>query len=130
MVGFARPSTVTDRARVVVGGLVAYSMKLTGRYWEHNAPTVWPPPCTMHEIRDLVERELPARTLSRAAPESLRGRLVGADAAACDRKDNPHTTGLLRARPRAFRGPNKRVATARIRRARGVAGKLRLRCTT
>ena len=59
VVGFARPSTVTDRAHVVVGGLVVYSMKLTGRYWEHNAPTVWPPPCTMHEMRDLVERELP-----------------------------------------------------------------------
>ncbi|HEY3833872.1 MAG TPA: class I SAM-dependent methyltransferase [Acidimicrobiia bacterium] len=59
VVGFARPSTAIDCARVVVGGLVAYAMKFTGRYWEHNAPTVWPPPCTMHEMRGLVAHELP-----------------------------------------------------------------------
>jgi hypothetical protein len=34
-------------------------MELRGRYWEHEAPTCWPPPCSTTQMRDVVERELP-----------------------------------------------------------------------
>lgn len=59
IVGFATSSGIGDRVRAIAGWLVKRSMQLRGRYWEHNAPTVWPPPSSSREMAALVERELP-----------------------------------------------------------------------
>jgi 2-polyprenyl-3-methyl-5-hydroxy-6-metoxy-1,4-benzoquinol methylase len=59
IVGFARPSSVTDHLRAIAGGTYAQVMKLRGYYWEHNAPTLWPPPCSMADMRQLATIELP-----------------------------------------------------------------------
>ena len=59
IVGFARPSGVRDRARAVAGLVLKRAVQLRGRYWEHRAPVVWPPPLSSKEMADLVERELP-----------------------------------------------------------------------
>ena len=59
IVGFATSSDIGDRARAIAGGLLKRSMQLLGRYWEHNAPTVWPPPLSSREMAALIERELP-----------------------------------------------------------------------
>lgn len=69
VVGFARPSSITDRLRAVLGGTWAQTMKLTGRYWEHHAPTVWPPPCTMAEMRRTAAVELPTARFRSLLPE-------------------------------------------------------------
>jgi ubiquinone/menaquinone biosynthesis C-methylase UbiE len=59
IVGFATPSSRGDVARGIAGALYRKSMELRGRYWEHEAPTCWPPPCSTAEMRDVVGRELP-----------------------------------------------------------------------
>jgi SAM-dependent methyltransferase len=59
IVGFAMPSGLLDRALIGAGFVYASSRKLTGRYWEHDAPKTWPPPCSIDEMRSLAERELP-----------------------------------------------------------------------
>ena len=58
IIGFARPSTFTDAARGVMGVTYKRGMQLRGRYWEHHAPTCWPPPLSMAEMRSLVDAEL------------------------------------------------------------------------
>jgi SAM-dependent methyltransferase len=62
IVGFARPSTVADRVRALVGTVWKRSAQLTGRYWEHQAPVAWPPPLSSKEMAALVQRELPGAT--------------------------------------------------------------------
>jgi SAM-dependent methyltransferase len=59
IVGFAKPSSRGDMVRGAVGALYKKSMELRGRYWEHHAPTCWPPPCSTAEMRDIVVGELP-----------------------------------------------------------------------
>ena len=58
-VGFARPSSSADLVRVVAGAVYKQSKQLLGQYWEHDAPTRWPPPCSLAEMRELVRTELP-----------------------------------------------------------------------
>lgn len=72
IVGFARPSSIGDRARAIVGHALKRAMQLRGRYWEHRAPTIWPPPQTSSELATLVDRELPGATFRNA----LSGRYV------------------------------------------------------
>jgi SAM-dependent methyltransferase len=59
IVSFATPSSCADRMRGLAGVVYKRSMQLRGRYWEHGAPTCWPPPCSTAEIRAVVGRELP-----------------------------------------------------------------------
>ncbi|WOC14009.1 class I SAM-dependent methyltransferase [Gordonia sp. MP11Mi] len=65
IVGLARPSAPVDYAYAVAG--VARHRWLSWRngYWEHSAPTVWPPPHTYTQVRDLVADELPGATWQR-----------------------------------------------------------------
>ena len=63
IVGFAGPSTVADHVRAAAGQLLKQSMKLRGRYWEHHAPVMWPPPLSSKQMAALVERELPGATI-------------------------------------------------------------------
>ncbi|MEZ5221854.1 MAG: class I SAM-dependent methyltransferase [Ilumatobacteraceae bacterium] len=64
-VGFAIPSDPWDRALIGAGFVYTSSRKLTGRYWEHDAPKTWPPPCSIDEMRCLVNRELPGAEFRR-----------------------------------------------------------------
>jgi SAM-dependent methyltransferase len=59
LVGFATPSSRGDLVRGVAGALFKKSMQIRGRYWEHEAPTCWPPPTSTAEMRQVVETELP-----------------------------------------------------------------------
>jgi len=59
IVGFATPSSGGDVARGVAGSLYKKSMQMRGKYWEHEAPTCWPPPCSIAEMRKVVANELP-----------------------------------------------------------------------
>jgi len=68
LVGFARPSTAGDQIRMVAGSAYGAFMKARGRYWEHNAPTVWPPPCSMAEMQDLAATEVPGAQFRRLLP--------------------------------------------------------------
>lgn len=65
IVGFATSSGNGDRVRAIAGGVMKRWMQWRGHYWEHNAPTVWPPPLSTNEMADLVERELPGATFRR-----------------------------------------------------------------
>lgn len=58
IVGFAMPSDLRDRALIAAGFVYTSSRRLTGRYWEHDAPKTWPPPCSIDEMRSLANREL------------------------------------------------------------------------
>jgi len=51
-----------------VAGAVAHRWHRRRRgYWEHSAPTVWPPPDTFADVRRTAERELPGVRLRRHA---------------------------------------------------------------
>jgi 2-polyprenyl-3-methyl-5-hydroxy-6-metoxy-1,4-benzoquinol methylase len=65
IVGFALPSDLADRVLIGAGFLFTSARKLTGRYWEHDAPKTWPPPCTVDEMRSLAESELPGAAVHR-----------------------------------------------------------------
>jgi len=44
-----------------IGAVVAHrAHRLTRRYWQHQAPILWPPPQTHHEMRRLAKQVLPA----------------------------------------------------------------------
>jgi SAM-dependent methyltransferase len=59
VVGLARSSMPRDLPRDLVG-FAAHRMYLLRRnYWEHSAPTVWPPPHTYREIREVAQNILP-----------------------------------------------------------------------
>jgi len=38
---------------------VRFGAKMMGRYWEHSAPTVWPPPLTYRQVKQLAGTVLP-----------------------------------------------------------------------
>ena len=65
IIGFAMPSDLMDRVLIAAGFVATTSRKLVGRYWEHDAPTTWPPPCSTAEMRALAERELPGADFRR-----------------------------------------------------------------
>ena len=66
IVGFATASGIWDRARAVAGMVFKWAKRLTGGYWEHQAPVVWPPPLSSVEMADLVRDELPGATFENA----------------------------------------------------------------
>lgn len=65
IVGFAKPSGPIDWGLIVAGFLLSRTRKLTRRYWEHHAPTRWPPPLTINEIRALAASEMPGAIFKR-----------------------------------------------------------------
>lgn len=65
IVGFARPSGPIDLTLIASGFVYKSARELRGRYWEHDAPTLWPPPLSINEMRTLVERELPGARFRR-----------------------------------------------------------------
>lgn len=58
VVGLAR-SEPRDAALHLVGVAQHQYLRRRRRYWEHTAPTVWPPPHTYREVRDVVRETLP-----------------------------------------------------------------------
>ena len=59
IVGVARSRYPADAA-VDLGATVATRLhKLTKTYWEHSAPTIWPPENTFGETRDIARSVLP-----------------------------------------------------------------------
>lgn len=59
LVGLARTRLPRDIPWELAGAVTTRVLKLSRTYWEHSAPTVWPPPTTHHEIRDIARRTLP-----------------------------------------------------------------------
>lgn len=65
MVGFAQPSGLTDRSLELAGAVRKRACQLQGRYWEHDAPVLWPPPLTSRQMAELGSIELPGSTFRR-----------------------------------------------------------------
>lgn len=67
VVGLARSSNLSDFAYDIAGAVATRFHKyvLRKRYWEHNAPKVWPPPLTYTQMRDLAARVLPGARFRR-----------------------------------------------------------------
>lgn len=61
IVGLAKARGLQDFAFNIAGAVATRFHKhvLRKRYWEHSAPTVWPPPHTYAEVRAVAERVLP-----------------------------------------------------------------------
>lgn len=59
VVGLARPTRPSDYALAVVGVLQHRWLSWRHGYWEHTAPTVWPPAHSYAEIRRAAREELP-----------------------------------------------------------------------
>jgi SAM-dependent methyltransferase len=59
VVGLARSASVLDLAYDVAGTVQHQYLRRRHIYWDHTAPTVWPPPHSYREIRQLATRVLP-----------------------------------------------------------------------
>lgn len=59
VVGLARSSGPADLPWEVAGLVQHQVLRRGRRYWEHTAPTVWPPPHTYREVRAVVREVLP-----------------------------------------------------------------------
>lgn len=59
VIGLARSRIPHDLGWELAGAVTSRVRKRTRRYWEHSAPTVWPPPTTHPEIRRIAEAVLP-----------------------------------------------------------------------
>lgn len=61
VVGLARSSRPGDYALDLAGAVATrvHTAVLGKRYWEHDAPKVWPPPHTYAEMRRIAARHLP-----------------------------------------------------------------------
>jgi SAM-dependent methyltransferase len=59
VVGLARSRYPHDLPFDIAGVMGTRLHELNKTYWEHSAPTVWPPPDTYAEIRDIAKRLLP-----------------------------------------------------------------------
>ncbi|GAB2668152.1 class I SAM-dependent methyltransferase [Gordonia jinhuaensis] len=67
VVGLARSSGAADVA-VDAAGVLAHRWLSSRRgYWEHSAPTVWPPPQTYAEVRECAMQVLPGVRWKRLA---------------------------------------------------------------
>lgn len=67
IIGLARSRGFRDFAYDVAGTVAAWVYRhiLLKRYWEHDAPKVWPPPQSYAEIRAMAARLLPGVTYRR-----------------------------------------------------------------
>ncbi len=59
VVGLARSQYPRDLAFDIAAVIGSRLLKRTKPYWEHSAPSVWPPPETYAETRDIATRLLP-----------------------------------------------------------------------
>lgn len=59
LVGLARSRLPADLPWEAAAVITNLGYRLTRRYWEQPSPTVWPPPHTYTEIRQLAARTLP-----------------------------------------------------------------------
>ncbi|MFT4110972.1 class I SAM-dependent methyltransferase [Propionicimonas sp.] len=59
VVGMARSTTPLDYAYEVAGIAQHQVLSRTRGFWDHTAPTVWPPPHSYGEVRRLARRVLP-----------------------------------------------------------------------
>lgn len=58
-VGLARSVGWRDAPWELAGAVQHHVLRRTRTYWEHTAPTVWPPPHTYDQVRDVARRVLP-----------------------------------------------------------------------
>lgn len=65
VVGLARSRLPRDLLWEVAGAVATRAHKLRKGYWEHSAPTVWPPPETYDGMRQIVAAELPGAAFRR-----------------------------------------------------------------
>ena len=65
IVSFATPSSPFDWALVAAGFVCTRTQVMRGRYWEHDAPTSWPPPLSIDQMRELARSELPGARFRR-----------------------------------------------------------------
>lgn len=59
VVGLARSATPTDYAWELAGIAQHQWLRRRRGYWDHTAPTVWPPPHRYREVRAVARRVLP-----------------------------------------------------------------------
>lgn len=59
IVGLARSSTPEDIAYDLAGTARHQRLRRTRGFWDHTAPTVWPPPQSYREVRRLARQVLP-----------------------------------------------------------------------
>ena len=59
VVGLARPTRITDYGFALLGFVAHRWFSWQNGYWEHSAPTVWPPPHSYADVRACATRELP-----------------------------------------------------------------------
>jgi SAM-dependent methyltransferase len=67
VIGLPRARLPRDLPYEVAGALVHRWHRRRRGFWEHSAPTVWPPPDTYADVRRAAERELPGVRLRRRA---------------------------------------------------------------
>ena len=67
VVGLARSTSVGDHAHDAFGVVQHQWFSRTRTYWEHSAPTVWPPPHSYSEVRAAATEELPGVQWKRLA---------------------------------------------------------------
>lgn len=65
VVGLARSTRVADFALDAVGVVQHQWLSRRRHFWEHSAPTVWPPAHTYREVRESAMRELPGASWRR-----------------------------------------------------------------
>jgi SAM-dependent methyltransferase len=59
VVGLARSRRPADLPRDLAALLASRALRIGRTYWEHAAPTLWPPPETYAEVRRIALRTLP-----------------------------------------------------------------------
>ncbi|MFF0707408.1 class I SAM-dependent methyltransferase [Gordonia sputi] len=59
VVGLARATRLSEYAKSLVGVVQHRWLSWRRGYWEHSAPTAWPPPHSYSDVRDSVQRVLP-----------------------------------------------------------------------
>lgn len=59
VIGLARSTTPVDHAWELAGIAQHQYLRRRRGYWEHSAPTLWPPPHSYREMRALARRVLP-----------------------------------------------------------------------
>lgn len=67
IIGLARSRLPRDLHRELAATLVHRVYRLRRGYWEHSAPTVWPPPLTYAEMHALTTASLPGCVFRRLA---------------------------------------------------------------
>jgi SAM-dependent methyltransferase len=67
LLGLARNRFPRDLPREVAAVVAHRLYAMRYEYWEHTAPTVWPPPLTFTQMRDLVATLLPGADFRRHA---------------------------------------------------------------